>query len=96
MRITFGDRMVEVRPWGGAGSGKVFLMTRDPKIKGALMTQMEEFPEAFETLEVDPEIEEFSGLMQVVADVRKVGLFFDLEKMRPGFCVCEEDDEESE
>ena len=96
MKITFGDQKVDVRPWGGEDSGKVLLMTDSKEMKKAILNQLGECPEAFETLEVDPEIEEFSGLMLVVADARKVGLFFDLEKMRPGFCVCEEDDEESE
>lgn len=94
MKIMFGDCRIDVRPWGGEGSGKVLLMTKDPKIKGAIMAQMAEFPEAFETLDVDPAVEEFSGLMMVVALAAKVGLFFDLEKMRPGCCVCEETEED--
>ena len=94
MKITFGDQAVEVRPWGGAGSGKALLVTRDPVIKGKILAQMNEFPDAFETLSGEYEVEDFSGPMMVVTDARKVGLFFDLEFMRPGLCVCEEYEED--
>lgn len=96
MKITFGDQAVEVRPWGGEDSGKVLLMTRDPKLKGAIMTQMYEFPEAFEHLADDACVEDMAGMWLIVADARKVGLFFDLEQMKPGCCVCAEAEEESE
>ena len=90
MRITFGDQMIEVRPWGGEDSGKVLLMTDDPKLKGAILTQMYEFPEAFEHLADDACVEDMAGMWLIVADAWKVGLFFDLERMKPGFCVCQE------
>ena len=94
MTITFGDQKIEVRPWGGEGSGKALIMTRDPQIKGAILTQMYEFPEAFEHLADDACVEDMAGMWLIVADAWKVGLFFDLEQMKPGFCVCEEADEE--
>lgn len=96
MKISFGDHVVEVRPWGGAESGKALLMTDDPIMKGKILVQMKEFPEAFETLADEYDVEDMAGVMMVVADARKVGLFFDLEFLRPGLCVCEEAEEESE
>jgi len=96
MKISFGDHVIEVRPWGGAGAGKALLVTRDPVIKGKILAQMNEFPDAFETLSGEYEVEDFSGPMMVVSDARKVWLFFDLEYMRPGLCVCQEYEEEAE
>ena len=99
MRITFGDQAVEIRPWGGEDSGKVLLMTMDPKIKSAALAQMAEFPDAFETLTDEQSNEDMKNLgmkdvMLIVAKTSKVGLFFDLKQMKPGFCVCEEADDE--
>ena len=96
MKISFGDHAVEVRPWGGAGSGKALLMTSDPIMKGKILIQMKEFPEAFETLADEYDVEDMAGVMMVVCDARKVGLFFDLEHKRLVLCVCEEAEEESE
>ena len=94
MKLSFGDQAVEVRPWGGEDSGKVLLMTDDPKLKGAILTQMYEFPEAFEHLADDACVEDMDGMWLIVADARKVGLFFDLEQMKPGWCVYQEADGE--
>lgn len=96
MKISFGDHSVEVRPWGGAGAEKALLMTSDPIMKGKILVQMKEFPEAFETLADEYDVEDMAGVMMVVCDARKVGLFFDLEFMRPGLCVCQEYEEEAE
>lgn len=94
MKITFGDQAVEVRPWGGAGSGKVLLMTDSGEMKKTILNQWAEFPEAFEHLADNACVEDMAGMWLIVADARKVGLFFDLEQMKPGCCVCQETDDE--
>ena len=97
MKLSFGEQAVEVRPWGGEDSGKVLLMTDSGEMKKTILNQWAEFPEAFEHLADNACVEDMAGMWLIVVDARKVGIFFDLEKMRPGVCVCQEaDDEESE
>ena len=97
MKITFGDQVVEVRPWP---EGRALLLTRDKGIKQMILRQMTETPEAFELFcgdLSDIDSEDVEGTLPVIVDRKNVGLFFDLEKMRIGVCVCQEaDDEESE
>ena len=94
MKISFGDHSVEVRPWGGAGSGKALLMTRDETIMRKTIDQMCHFPEAFEQLNDGWYAEVDDGLFMIVVDAKKIGLFFDLEFMHPGLCVCQENEED--
>lgn len=93
MKITFGDQVIEVRPWGGEDSGKVLLMTDSKEMKKAILNQLGECPEAFELLD-DGGLcgEDVEDVFLIVAHRDKVGIFFDLEKMRPGVCVCQEEE----
>ena len=91
MKITFGDQAVEVRPFGGEDSGKVLLMTDSREMKKAILNQLGVCPEAFELL-ADDGREDVEGAFLIVAHRDKVGIFFDLEKMRPGVCVCQEEE----
>lgn len=92
MRIAFGSKKMEVRPWGL--EGKVLLMTRDPALKTEIIAQMYDTPDAFEYLAGEYSVEDMADLMMVVADGNRVGLFFNLDHMRPMLCVCVPDEPE--
>lgn len=108
MTISFGKQKIDVRPWGGEGSGKALLMTRDPQAKAAMASQVHMFPNAFETLTDVPVNEmsdedydefnplEYDGLLSVVAKTDTVELYFNLEKMCAGLCIVEDEEEEEE
>lgn len=92
MKITFGSKKMEVRPWGS--EGKVLLMTRDPALKTEIIAQMYDTPDAFECLAGEYDVEDMADLMMVVADGNRVGLFFNMEHMRLMLCVCVPDEPE--
>lgn len=92
MKITFGSKKMEVRPWGA--EGKVLLMTWDPALKTEIIAQMYDTPDAFECLAGEYDVEDMADLMMVVADGNRVGLFFNMEHMRPMLCVCVPDEPE--
>ena len=94
MKISFGKKVLEVRPWGSKEDGKVLLMTRDQALKTEIIAQMYDTPDAFEYLAGEYSVEDMADLMMVVADGNRVGLFFNLDHMRPMLCVCVPDEPE--
>lgn len=96
MKISFDKKVLEVRPWGAEEDGKVLLMTRDPALKTEIIAQMYDTPDAFEYLAGEYNVEDMADLMMVVADGNRVGLFFNMEHMRPMLCVCVPDEPEEE
>lgn len=94
MKITFGEKSIEVRDWVG---GKVLLMTRNEQVKGAMARMAEENPDAVELL-TDPEVsspEDFEdGLFSVIVDRKRAVLVFDLDLKKIGFAVYSEEEEE--
>ena len=96
MTIVFGEQKIEARPWSGDGSGKALLITADQGIKRRILTAMDESPDAFELLTDEPDVEDLQGVLPVIVDREKVGLFVNLENMLLGVCVCEEAEETEE
>ena len=87
-QFVFGDVKAEIRPWGDPEEGKALLLTRDQGLIDSVLKTMDENPGAYEPLYEPFDPEDADGMLAVIADRMRTGLFFDFEKWTVEACVC--------
>lgn len=93
MKITFGEKSIELRDWPG---GKVLLMTRNEQVKDAFVRITEEEPNIVELLTdpLSPSPDDLEDVAAIIVDRRRSALVFDLDDQRIGVAVYTDMDDE--
>lgn len=95
MKITFGEKSIELRDWPG---GKILLMTRNEQVKDAFVRITEEEPTIVELL-TDPDAaspDDLEDVAAIIVDRKRAALVFDLDDQKIGVAVYTDMDEEEE